>query len=185
MLGIYRFKNLKGEIIYIGKSKNLKLRWKQHFSIEGHLPKTCYSETVIIEFIKFENKTDMDIYELYLINKHNPKYNFQRKNNEKMISIILPELNWEVYNPDIAVLELPKRFDDYAITKTCTLFTEKEFDEIMYILHNGIKFINQHKRKQHIKPNKQIALILSIQATLGFKLWMGYNKLNIKYSDMI
>jgi len=47
-----------------------------------------YAETI--------NKTDMNIYEIYYINKYKPKYNTRYMNEEKF-SLELPELNFKIY----------------------------------------------------------------------------------------
>ncbi|MGL5067990.1 MAG: GIY-YIG nuclease family protein [Sarcina sp.] len=168
MLGIYRFRNLKGDIIYIGKSTNLKIRWKQHFSREGHLPTKCYEEATSIEFSILQTKTDMDIYEIYLINRYNPKYNNNFRNNEKSIFITLPELFWEEYLPraDEYIGSNYKISPEEEITKP---LTEEEFNKIISILQYGIKFIDKKGSKRRIEPNKQMVLILTIQANIGFK----------------
>lgn len=86
---VYRFLNKNNEIIYIGKAKNLNFRIKNH----KHLPKECYNEINKIEYIKLNNCDESSIYERYLINKINPKYNTQY-NNESSFSFELPELKW-------------------------------------------------------------------------------------------
>ena len=48
--------------------------------------------------------------------------------------------------------------------------TNEEFDKIISILQYGIKFEDRNGRKRHIKPNRQVALILSVQATIGFRI---------------
>ncbi|MGL4450236.1 MAG: tyrosine-type recombinase/integrase [Sarcina sp.] len=48
--------------------------------------------------------------------------------------------------------------------------TNEEFDKIISILQYGIKFEDRHGSKRHIKPNRQVALILSVQATIGFRI---------------
>ena len=40
---VYIFKNYYDEIIYVGKTKNIKNRMKQHFT-GGHLPEECYEQ---------------------------------------------------------------------------------------------------------------------------------------------
>ncbi|MGL4762141.1 MAG: tyrosine-type recombinase/integrase [Sarcina sp.] len=184
MLGLYRFRNIQGEIIYIGKSKNLTLRWNQHFGMEGHLNINCYHETVIIEFVELESKTKMDIYELYLINKHNPKYNRQHSNHEENISLELPDLEWQPFIPSIKINSMNQSslITPNKITNTDKLMTKEELYAIIDVLHKGTKFKLKSGRVGHIKANEQVALVLIIQATLGFKL---SEILNFKCEDII
>jgi len=90
---VYRFKNLKDEIIYIGRAKKLKERMNGH----KHLPKECYDEVSKVEYITLSNDDESSIYERFLINKHSPKYNMEYKNNSTF-TFNLPEKDWEVFN---------------------------------------------------------------------------------------
>ena len=89
---VYRFKNLEGNTIYIGKTEDLKSRLNHH----THLPKECYDEISLIEYSKFNNSDEMSIYERYLINIYSPKYNTQY-NNGSNFTFKLEEPNWKVY----------------------------------------------------------------------------------------
>lgn len=86
---VYRFLNKENEIIYIGKTKELNKRLSNH----SHLSKECYSEIKYIEYIKLLNYDEMSIYERYYINKFNPKYNIQSKNNSEF-RFELPNIKW-------------------------------------------------------------------------------------------
>ena len=93
---VYRFLNKDGEVIYIGKATNLKNRISNH----SHLEESCYKEVEKLEYIELQNTDEMSIYERYLINKHNPKYNIEFKNNASF-SFELPEKEWKVYTGNI------------------------------------------------------------------------------------
>ena len=92
---VYRFKNLKEEIIYIGRAKKLKERMNRH----KHLPKECYDEVSKVEYITLSNDDESSIYERFLINKHLPKYNIEYKNNSTF-TFNLPEKEWKIFNYD-------------------------------------------------------------------------------------
>lgn len=80
---IYYFRNYKDEIVYVGKTNDLKRRMKEHF-IKGHLDKECYLETSSIMFAEIGNsKYDTEIFETLMINKYKPKYNKEKKFNEE------------------------------------------------------------------------------------------------------
>jgi hypothetical protein len=58
------------DLIYVGKTNDT------HIRISNHLSQQPWSEKIShIEFAKCNSKIDMDIYELYYINKLKPKYN--------------------------------------------------------------------------------------------------------------
>lgn len=92
---VYRFKNLKEEIIYIGRAKKLKERMNGH----KHLPKECYDEVSKVEYITLSNDDESSIYERFLINKYLPKYNIEYKNNSTF-TFNLPEKEWKIFNYD-------------------------------------------------------------------------------------
>ena len=97
---VYRFLNIDGEVIYIGKAKDLQRRLRNH----KHLPKECYQEKVVTQFAVFKFEDEMDLAERILISKHNPKYNkvFGNKNIEFNIEL-MDNLKW--YNYDQITLE--------------------------------------------------------------------------------
>jgi len=96
---VYRYLNTNNEIIYVGKTQNINNRQSQHFSSSGHLPPECYAETDRIEYIELPSKIDMDIKELYYINKWKPMYNIINKQKEEMcLSIDESQDNWIVFN---------------------------------------------------------------------------------------
>lgn len=86
--GVYLFKK-KGQIIYIGKSVNIKARIKSHFENA----KNDIKERKIIEnFDKIETiKTDYEfnalILESKLINKHKPQYNSRWRDDKSYLYI--------------------------------------------------------------------------------------------------
>lgn len=74
---IYCFYDKEGNLLYIGKTTNLRGRMLQHFSLEL-LKIEPWRETIDkdnIVTLKCNNICDLDLYETYLINKYNPKYN--------------------------------------------------------------------------------------------------------------
>lgn len=79
---LYYFKNYQDEIIYVGRTANLKRRMKQHFT-KGHLPKECYDEINTIMYTEVnDSKYDTEICETILINKYKPKYNTEKSWSE-------------------------------------------------------------------------------------------------------
>ena len=75
---------LDGVVVYIGKSKNIKNRVREHRKDKN------FNE---IHSILFKNDGDIDLYEPYLINKYKPIYNkdLVRRN----AGVYLPEINFK------------------------------------------------------------------------------------------
>lgn len=86
------------EIVYVGKTTNIKNRINQHFSRQGHLGKNEYESIKYIEYIELPTKIDMDIVELYYINKWNPRYNTANVNHNKATIQIKEDAIWMPYS---------------------------------------------------------------------------------------
>ena len=126
---VYRFKNSKEEIIYIGRAKKLKERMNGH----KHLPKECYNEISKVEYITLSNDDESAIYERYLINKHLPKYNIEYKNNSNFI-FELPEKEWEVFDYNFSK-ELKRNY--ITINKNIKHeLTDSELGKLIILLFN-------------------------------------------------
>lgn len=67
MYYIYRFIDKSKNIIYVGKSKQ---ELEQRFRGHTHLPNECYNSVHKIEYIVCDTETDMNIKEIYYINKY-------------------------------------------------------------------------------------------------------------------
>ncbi len=83
--GSYQFYDVKNEIIYIGKAKNLKKRVCSYFNKNHDSAKLCVMVPQIkkIEFIITDTEVEALILESHLIKKHKPKYNILLKDDKK------------------------------------------------------------------------------------------------------
>lgn len=79
--GVYYFHNEKGEIIYIGKSKNIKKRVNQHFTSEAAKAKQIQKEVNHISFEPTGNELVALLKENEEIKKNQPRYNRSLKRN--------------------------------------------------------------------------------------------------------
>ncbi len=81
--GSYQMKNQDGNIIYVGKAKNLKRRLKSYFtrSVTG---KTAMLVEEIADFEYIVTNTELEslLLEITLIKKYNPKYNILLKDDK-------------------------------------------------------------------------------------------------------
>ena len=75
--GIYQMISGEGDIIYIGKAKNLKKRVSSYFQKQEHPPKTKVMVKQIrnIQVIVTDSENEALILENQLIKKHKPRYN--------------------------------------------------------------------------------------------------------------
>ena len=82
--GCYLMKNINGDIIYVGKAKNLSNRVKSYFT-GSHNAKTTrlVADIVDFEFIITSTEKEAFILEMNLIKKHRPKYNIMLMDDKR------------------------------------------------------------------------------------------------------
>lgn len=83
--GVYLFKDKKGNVIYVGKAKNIKERVREHFSISLRHPRfeKLISNTFDFDYIVTDSEADSFLLEANLIKKYLPKYNVRLKDDKK------------------------------------------------------------------------------------------------------
>lgn len=93
--GCYLMKNSDGDIIYVGKAKNLKRRVSSYFNRE-HTGKTkaLVSNIRDFEYIVTQTEVESLLLEINLIKKYEPKYNILLKDNKSYPYI---EITGETY----------------------------------------------------------------------------------------
>lgn len=97
----YRFLNQDGEILYIGKTKNISQRMLQHKN-HGHLTSEQYQQITKVQIMKFPTYNDAGLCERYFISKYNPLFN-QSMTKEGNITIELNiDYKWEDYDIDLS-----------------------------------------------------------------------------------
>lgn len=108
MYYLYRFVDKNNNILYVGKSINIKDRLIYHFGARGHLPKECYDRTEKIEILELNTKTEMNIKELYYISKYQAEYNTLDKNENIYIEELESNDIWKEYALENEVQETDK-----------------------------------------------------------------------------
>lgn len=82
--GVYIMRNDLGEIIYVGKAKNLKNRVRSYFKSHNHPPKVAsmVSNVAIFEYIITDSELEALVLENNLIKENMPKYNILLKDDK-------------------------------------------------------------------------------------------------------
>jgi len=88
--GVYGFSDESGEIIYIGKAKNLKSRLTSYFS-KDLLSKTAkmVHESRAISFVEVGSELEALLLEARLVRKHQPKYNSELRDDKHPLYIAI------------------------------------------------------------------------------------------------
>jgi len=89
--GVYRMLNNKGDILYVGKAKNLPNRLKSYVSEKNHIIRTerMLSQTVRLEITTTTNESEALLLEANLIKKHKPKFNILLKDDKSFPYIFI------------------------------------------------------------------------------------------------
>lgn len=145
---VYKLLDEKLNILYIGKTNNLKRRIQQHMST-GFLPKDAIDEVKYISYICLPKQILSDIREIYYINKYKPKYNKQYKYEEMTdIGFDLIELYWktidledinsfEVCNAESSIDIISLYKNRYEITGKEVVQLDKETNEPIAVFPTG------------------------------------------------
>ena len=121
---VYCFKNYYDEIIYVGKTKNIKNRMRQHF-MEGHLPEDCYQQVARVFYAETGiSKYDTEIIETLLIDQFKPIYNTDKKYPEHFdrTNFQVPDLKWR----ELFLLYSEHDFEVRFQKPTLTVYDEKQ-----------------------------------------------------------
>ena len=90
--GVYRFRDDKSTIIYVGKAKNLKKRLASYFGNKKHQAnktRTMVRNADHFEFTIVDTETDALLLENTLIKKHQPRYNVMLKDAKSYSYIVI------------------------------------------------------------------------------------------------
>ena len=82
--GVYQYYDISGQIIYVGKAKNLKKRVSSYFTKTADNSKTrlLVKRIADIQYIVVDTEMDALLLENNLIKKYQPKYNIQLKDDK-------------------------------------------------------------------------------------------------------
>ena len=93
--GVYRMINHKGDVLYVGKAKNLPNRLKSYVSEKNHIIRTerMLSQTHKIEITTTSNESEALLLAANLIKKFKPKFNILLKDDKSFPFIYIGNKN--------------------------------------------------------------------------------------------
>ena len=82
--GVYQYYDKNGDILYVGKAKNLKKRVASYFNKNHEIAKTrvLVKKIATIKHIVVDTETDALLLENNLIKKYQPRYNVMLKDEK-------------------------------------------------------------------------------------------------------
>lgn len=113
--GVYFFKNKSGEILYIGKAKNLKSRVNQYFKgtdTRAQIP-FLINEATDLDYTVVHTELESLYLERTLIQNHKPKYNIELKDDKSYAFI---SINYSTEIPQIVIKR--RLFENSTTTPT-------------------------------------------------------------------
>lgn len=131
--GCYLFSDENGDIIYVGKAKDLKKRVSSYFSRHDLDPKTkvLIDAIVSLDFIVTDTEVEAFILENTLIKKHQPRYNIDLKDSKTYAYIHITD---EAY-PRIHIARRPDGEGRYY----GPFVSARERDDILHLLKRVFK----------------------------------------------
>ncbi|MEM7303097.1 MAG: excinuclease ABC subunit UvrC [Pseudomonadota bacterium] len=89
--GVYRMMNKDGDILYVGKARNLKARVTSYSRAQGHTNRIArmISETVAMEFVTTRTETEALLLEANLIKRLRPRFNVLMRDDKSFPYILL------------------------------------------------------------------------------------------------
>jgi len=181
MYTVYKHLNNEEEIIYIGKSKSLLHRQRQHSKNAE-----WFDEIDSIEYCVLDSKIEMDIVELYLINTLNPKYNKKDNRSDRVDNITINDFEWLEFNMnELHTIENIDNFKKYKHEN----FVELHIKSNMYVglISNTIDLYEIHgiNKKLKLIKNDTFGIVFKFSDVLLYQL-DKYSKdftFNCLYSD--
>ena len=195
--GVYNYYDLNGEIIYIGKAKNLKRRVSSYFTKKHENLKTkiLVSKICDLKYILVETEIDALLLENNLIKKHQPKYNILLKDDKSYPWICIKKEEFpRVFQTRKVIKDGSEYFGPYMSTYVVNVLLNF-FSEIFY--DNGwtpFTYLGKEKKpeskEKYLETISQIRKILkgdikSVISYLKEKMMLHANKMEFENAQKI
>lgn len=195
--GVYNFYDVNGEIIYIGKAKNLKRRVSSYFTKKHENLKTkiLVSKICDLKYILVETEIDALLLENNLIKKHQPKYNILLKDDKSYPWICIKKEEFpRVFQTRKVIKDGSEYFGPYMSTYVVNVLLNF-FSEIFY--DNGwtpFTYLGKEKKpeskEKYLETISQIRKILkgdikSVISYLKEKMMLHANKMEFENAQKI
>ena len=163
--GVYQYYDKDGELLYVGKAKNLKKRVSSYFNKQHEIGKTrvLVKKIVSIKHIVVETETDALLLENNLIKKYQPRYNIMLKDDKTYPWICIKKERFpRVFSTRKMIKDGSEYFGPYTNVKT--VYTLLELINGLFPLRN----CNYDLADKNIKSGKyKVCLEYHLDNCLG------------------
>jgi len=151
--GCYIYKDIKGQVIYVGKSKFLPKRVKSYFQknhIDDAKTKLLVKTIASVEFITTDSETEALLVEENLIKLYNPKFNIKGK-DDKTIRLFLI-----VVAERFPKIELVRNLDEINGEILCQFTSGTSARQVLKLLHESfpLRSCSYNLTDENIKETK-------------------------------
>jgi excinuclease ABC subunit C len=160
--GVYLFKNREGEVLYVGKARDLKKRVSNYFrSVRqqdiktGHLMAKAHD----LEYVVTGTEKEALLLESSLIKKHRPRYNIILRDDKNY-----PALRIDLHNP-FPRLEIVRRFKKDGALYFGPYPSALAVRETLHLLNH--MFPLRHCKSKQLQPRRRPCLNYSLGRCLG------------------
>ena len=150
--GIYLFKDKEGNVLYIGKAKNLKKRLKQYLLSDSLKIKKLLSISEDVEIVETENEAMAIFKESDLIKKLNPPFNHLLRDDTRYFYLIFTKETL----PKVFITHQPEKFKVKEIIGP--FFEGTSLREILKIIRKEIPFCSCKEKHFRTCLNAELGL---------------------------
>ena len=177
--GVYQFLNKQGEVIYVGKAKDLKKRVSSYFNrnrYESAKLRVLVSKVTNIKHIIVETESDALLLENNLIKKLKPRYNILLKDDKTYPWICIKNETFpRVFSTRRVTHDGSRYFGPY--TSVVLMKTILELINSLYPLRTcNLLLTSENIEKQRFKPCLEYQIGNCLAPCVGYQSEEDYNK---------
>ena len=151
--GVYQFYNAKGEILYIGKAKNLKKRVRSYFTKnhDNNRTRVLVKNIFSVKHIIVETETDALLLENSLIKEYKPRYNILLKDDKTYPWICLQKFPPKIFYTRNKNIKNAEYFGPYTSVKHLKILLDLIKEIYPFLNHELNHLLKIRSDKQSIK----------------------------------
>ena len=177
--GVYQYFNHKGEIIYVGKAKNLRKRISSYFQKKHDNKKltSLVNQISSLKYIVVDTEEDALLLENNLIKQHHPKYNILLKDDKTYPWLCITNEEFpRVLKTRKIISDGSKYFGPFSSVATLTALI-KTINQIYTVRNCKLKLNEEDIKKRKFKVCLQYHIHKCLAPCVGFQSKEDYMKM--------